>query len=285
MLQNESTYNQHTPQDRATLDALSVASSASAGSTGVPSTRLNVRDHLDFFATWLLIFFGADMPLLAGLNLIIMVLNHDMHTSNWTPSTWHLFFWNLHCGIHFFFQNRHPNWFNCQVIKFTDGNGPNCSNVLLEVFRTTPARITPLGSVGSDDMSALADPSSGSATSKNHKAECTGVPPPPPGLGTLMFLLQFKQDIERASVAQKAAVTANMLADTPAKRATLLGPDFMHLGQGNMPCINHWLLGNCAHRNCKLAHNIAEVPSTATVNGLRQRVKARCDALVAHPKA
>jgi len=59
----------------------------------------------------------------------------------------------------------------------------------------------------------------------------------------------------------------------------------MRLGNSNMPCINHWILGSCAHRNCKLAHNIKEVPSTAMVNELRQRVKAQCDALVAHPKA
>jgi len=234
MVQYESTHDQHTPQDRAALDALSVASGASIGATGVPSTRLDVRDRLDFFATWLRIFFGGDMPLLAGLNLIIMALNRDTHTSNWTPSTWHAFFWNLHRGIRFFFQDGHPDWFNRQVTKFTDGDGPDRSNVPLEVFRTPPARVTPPGSVGSDDMSALTDPSSGSTTSKKRKAaERAPATPPPPGRGALTFPLQFKQDIDRASVAQKASITANMLADTPAKRSALLGPDFMCLANGN----------------------------------------------------
>jgi len=79
-----------------------------------------------------------------------------------------------------------------------------------------------------------------------------------------------------------------MIADTLAQHSELFRKDFVALCNGRQPpCMYHWFFGNCTRRGCTLAHELATqtLPSTAIVNGMKQRFKAQCDYLMANPKA
>jgi len=96
---------------------------------------------------------------------MIMALNRDTDTCNWNAATWWALFWNLHCGVRHFFVYGHVDRFNGVVTDFTQGRGPEQSNMPLEMVMA-PIQIMPPGSITSDNMSAITDTSNESRKCK-----------------------------------------------------------------------------------------------------------------------
>jgi hypothetical protein len=144
--------------------------------------------------------------------------------------------------------------------------------------------------VGSDEISTL----SGSLTTKKkQKTQDTRQPPgsQPPGrvprqLHGAPCATQFQADIARAEVAKGATFKARTMADGQDQVKALFGPDFMALvPAGKMPCMRYWLFGKCSGSDlhCPMAHALPTEPTGAMLGGIKNRVKARCDYIEAHP--
>jgi hypothetical protein len=94
----------HTQRDRASNSALATKT----GLVSLPVTRDAFRQHLEYFSTFLLIFFSETCPVLRPLDNIILELFTATSTNYWRADTWKALLWNLHIGLRYFFRTGHP---------------------------------------------------------------------------------------------------------------------------------------------------------------------------------
>ena len=281
MRQYEDTQDNHMPRDRAAHDALSTA--AAANTAQVPAARGDLIRAIEFFEIWCGIFFGEQMPLTYPLQALLAALYKSADTVHWTKLEWHALFWALHTGIRHFFLEGDARRFERVVERFIDGEGASSFNLPIQLRQiraaTVPAQITPDGSTTSDDLSTL----SGSQTTKK-KQKTQDTRQQPGRLHGAPCATQFQADIARAEAAKGNTFKARTLAAGQDQVKALFGSDFMQLlPPGKMPCMRYWFFGKCSQSPCPMAHALPTEPTGAMISAIKNRIKTRCDHIVAHP--
>ena len=285
MLQYEATVDNHGPRERAAHDALS---NSASHTVGIPSNRFEAIAAISFFEIWLLVIFGDRMPLLSSLSAMRLSLNNPSGTANFTKYEWNAWFWRLHQGIRYFFVKGEPTQFNTAAERFLAGD--ISTSGLPQELRPghIPAQVTPAGS-RTDDMSSITGGSGvggGGGTPPNKRRRTDDQPPPGPRAAPCAA--QFKADLARAEAARgERGFKAGDLARGRDAIHALFGSEFCALFPARTsPCLRYWVMGSC-FGNCYMRHELPNnrQPSGGIVQGIKSRVKARCDAIVANPNA
>jgi len=279
----------HTQKDRATNQALA----AKTGLMKPPTDRMSFRMHLEFFTTFLRVFFSEKCPLIQPLENIIVEMLTATATNYWRADSWKAFLWNLHVGIRFFFKTGNP----ARVIngwrQLQNHQDPNTANVPPELFKwgttPTPPVVTPPGSVANPTKTN--EPKKEKEKKKKEAAKKTAAPAPaaaqpqPDIPAEIQFAHHFADDISRVSTITEDNVTLQHLCPSKKARIALVGDLAKYCGENKLPCLSHFVLGKCGRgKTCTFAHGFVKDPTTAQLNAFKQRVKQSCDKLIDHVK-
>ena len=95
------------------------------------------------------------------------------------------------------------------------------------------------------------------------------------------FVKAWSGDVTAVYEAYRGAANGKLFFPTQENMEKLLGSEFMALvpGVGPTACGSYFLLGRC-HQGCTRNHTTTATPSQQVVNGIRDRMKAHCRALI-----
>jgi len=99
------------------------------------------------------------------------------------------------------------------------------------------------------------------------------------------FSASWQADIERARRATPKGITLNasVMAPDQLSRDAILGQQFLQLVDGP-PCFWHFVMGRCGSGlECRQSHITRSAPSQSIISGIRDRVIARANHLLANP--
>ena len=267
----------HSQKDKAANQALS----AHTGLKKPPTDRLAFRLHLEYFTTFLEVFFTDKCPLIVPLTNIIVDLYTAASTNYWPANAWKSLLWNLHVGIRHFFKTGNPGRVINTMTQLQNHSDPNMANVPPELLKMGSAPPTPVPLV-TPPGSAAGSAGGGAPPIKKIKVpaarEQREQRRPEDLPAEVQFAHHFADDISRVSGITEEPMTLTQLASTKAQKAALTG-DLSQLGTNKkFPCLQHIIFGKCTRGNkCIFAHSFEKDPTTAQMNALKSRVKANCD--------
>jgi len=236
-----------------------------------PLDRQRLWNWVDHFRAMLLMMFEDECPLLPPLTTIRQLLYNAPLFGTWGRKNFANLTWRIHQGIRHFFTTNGVLSPITRVAGDLMAMHPFAEDTApleyLPAAKPTPVPRTP----PENPQKRAADEPPGSKRQKTASAA--------------PFSTSWQADIERARRATPKGITfnASVIAHDQPARDAIFGQPFLQLVDGP-PCFRHFVMGRCGSgAECRQAHTTRSNPPQHIITGIRDRVVARVNHLVANP--
>jgi hypothetical protein len=282
-LNYEGTWDNHTPQEREQMTRLS------QGQVRFAYTREGLYRNADFAHEAMVQWLGSQCPLRQpDAELRDLYLKTDKFIG-YTPENFAALQWMHHSAWRRFFLGEGTGLIEYLVSQVKIGMklpSENMPEQLRATFRAprggnpgggNPGGGNPGG--GQPNLRRPGPPDAGPLQPKKKSRKYAGA----------SFASAFAAEIKRGNENTKTDFNVTGKAICPNEQAMkeLLGPEFMALVPDNATvCLRYYLFGACVYGDrCSHTHKLRSEPSGAVLEGIKVRLTARIDALIAsHPK-
>jgi hypothetical protein len=266
----EQTMGQHTPEDVRKMDSLTTTDEL------LPASPERAK-------AWVASYIRISRKMIGPGFLLLPALYRILHTMDdhraWLPyrtkAQIMTLAWNIHVGIKEGLTDRSPHLLE-EVLTLLRGRR-------LPDFSALPVGVQEIICTGTGPRLPLAgkrkQDDDGGPVAVRQKREQAQNPGPD-------YSRQWASDLARAAAALRPDVlTGRRFLHDPQKLKELYGTEFLKLFPGDRtPCMLHFIFGKCFSQ-CNRCHTTTARPSPSVLAGIKSRVKARCDEIVAEAQA
>ena len=286
-LNYEGTWDNHTPQEREQMTRLS------QGQVRFATSREELYQNVDFSHELLVLLFGSSCPLVEPNREFRDICLKVDRFVGYTRADFAALQWAHHQAWRYFFLGEgmgHMQALTSQVrlnqrrlLQYTP---PQLQAAFQPPGGPAPPHHSGAGDPGSSNPGhktprkpAPTDADPGESARKKKKRNPSGA----------RWAASFAAEIKRGNDQTKQGFVVNGRSVCPDARSLeeMLGPGFMALvPAGKSPCLRHHLFGACTYGDrCSNLHELNGEPSAEILSGIKNRLTARIDALIAsHPK-
>ena len=275
-LNYEGTWENHTPQERDQMTRLS------QGQVRFAYTREGLYRNADFAHEVMVQWFGSECPLRQpDAELRDLFLKTDRFVG-YSPENFAALQWMHHSAWRRFFLGEGTTLLEYLVTQVKMGMklpSENMPEELRASFQAPRGGNPDGGNPGGGLPRRPGPPDGGPQQPKKKSRKNAGA----------SFASTFAAEIKRGNENTKSTfnVTGKTICPDEQSLKDLLGPEFLALVPNNeKPCLRYYLFGSCMYgERCAHNHKLRSEPSGAILEGIKVRLVARIDALIArHPK-